>query len=67
MKVLSPMIGFQSGGLASGGALRASGFVGQQGLRAGDPWDWGKQTPLLEGAHKVSYALGRNTSSNCME
>ena len=49
----------QSGGLAMGGGVsRESGFESQQDLITGLPQDWGKQTPLLEGTHKVFCAPG---------
>ena len=49
------------GDLASGGAPGAFGVKGQQGLCAGVPQDWGKQILLLEGAHRLSCALGLRT------
>ena len=36
----------------------ALGMKGQWGLRTGAPQDWRKQTPLLEGTHWISCALG---------
>ena len=59
-KFLSPTSGFTAwGGLEMGGKVpRQYGFEGQWGLIPGLPQDWGKQTPLLEGAHKVSFAPG---------
>ena len=39
-------------------SLKALGFESQWGLSVGAPQDWGKQTPLMEGAHKASHTLG---------
>ena len=61
MRVLNPTSELvpQSESLALGGeAPRAFGTEGQCGLSARAPQDWGKQTPLLEGTHRVSCALG---------
>ena len=44
-----------------GGAPKALGFEGQQGLSAGAPQDYTKQPPLWKGAHKASHALGPGT------
>ena len=33
----------------------------QELLSAGAPWEWEKQTPLLEDSRKVSCALGPKT------
>ena len=34
------------------------GFEGQDGSLLGDPEGYGKQTPLLESAYKISHASG---------
>ena len=59
VKVLSPTSGSQPGGPATrGGIPRESDFEGQWDLIAGLQQDRGKQTPLLEGTHKVVCTLG---------
>ena len=56
---MSPTPGSQPEGLAlGGGAPRAFGFECRS---AGAPWEWEKQTPLLEESHKVSCTLGPET------
>ena len=56
-KSQAPRQAFQSGGMAMGrGAPRESDFESQQGLITGNPRDRRKQTPLLEGTHKVLCA-----------
>lgn len=39
-------------------APRMFGFEAQQGLHPGEPEGCGKQTPPLQGAHKISHTLG---------
>lgn len=58
MRVLSLTSDSPTWGPASGGgAPRAFGFEDQGGMSAGAPKDW-RKLQSLEGAHKVSCALG---------
>ena len=59
LKVLRPMSSSPGWDLAMwGGDPRESDFEGQWGLIKGISQNWGKQTPLLEGSHKVSSVVG---------
>ena len=48
-----------------GGTLRAFGIEGKQGVCVGALQNWGKQIPLLEGTHRMPYALGPRVKQGC--